>query len=602
VQPNKSPIAQLVFIFRYCGRIFWQTNGRLFLLLMFINIIPSLVIVPNLLLDKLFFDTIINNLHQPLSQAVVKIIIWIVVGRFSLALIRALSNRLSGYYARKFYWQLWQKTEVIIGKKYATVGVPTIEDPKFKDRYQKIDSESRNRLQTIAQNFILTPQYITGIFSSLSLFFLGQPWIVILSLASLIPTIWIDRIFIKRGYELETSIMSLHRKRSLYSNSLANNRSYLESRLLNIFNYLGSKITDIWQEIITKRLRLERRKRFGEFLAGVVDDAVSYSFDGVFAIQALLGQISVGTLQAYIRAISSFKSSVSSLTTAFLELYENYLYVSDLVWFLELDTPYFNSLGKNFPIKISQGIDFKDVWFKYPQSEEWILKGVSFHIDPAQNIAIVGENGAGKTTLIKLMCGFYTPTKGEITIDGISVSNLNKPDYWHNLSVLFQEFDVYGVTVGESIGIGDVSRISSESEVAKYAKLSEIDEWINTLPLKYNNSLYRNFDKGVSPSAGQWQRIGIARTLFKQAPIIILDEPTSNVDPKAEEEIFNQILKLGQKKNIIFISHRFSTVRRADKIIVISGGSVSEQGNHDQLINKKGQYAKLFQLQAKNYQ
>jgi ATP-binding cassette, subfamily B, bacterial len=598
----KSPLNQLLFIFRYCGSLFWETDGKLFIFLMTLSLIPSLVIVPNLLLDKLFFDTIVSNLNKPLTDSLIRLIILIVIVRFCLVMLRTLSNRMGGYYARKFNMKLYQKAEVLIGKKYATVGVSYIEDPNFKDRYQKIDNESRSRLQSIAEDYILIPQYLTGIVSALSFFVIGQPWVIVISLVSLIPNILVDQKYIKKAYELETHLSMIHRRRGQYSSYLGRGRSYLESRLLNIHDYLGTRVHDLWQEIIDKRLRVERHKRTGEYLAGAVDDAASYTFDGIFAVQALLGKITLGTVQAYIRAISSFKDSFTNLTVSLLDLYENYLYVSDLVWFLHLDNPYFNDKGKQFPQNIPQGIAFKNVWFKYPQSDNWILKGVDFNIDPQQNVAIVGKNGAGKTTLIKLLCGFYEPTHGEITVGNIKVSHLNKPDYWKNLSILFQDFDGYGITARESIAVSHIDKVQNTEEISRFAKLSEIDDWISDLPLKYDNPLTRDFVKGVNPSSGQWQRIGVARTLFKEAPIMVLDEPTSNVDPEAEEQIFNQILKFGAEKLVVFISHRFSTVRQADKIIVLDDGKIIENGTHEELMREGGEYSRLFALQAKNYQ
>jgi ATP-binding cassette subfamily B protein len=203
---------------------------------------------------------------------------------------------------------------------------------------------------------------------------------------------------------------------------------------------------------------------------------------------------------------------------------------------------------------------------------------------------------------VKLLCGYYAPQKGRVTISGININDINKVDYWSKLSVLFQESDAFGITVREIIAAGNISKIADQKSVIEHAKLAQIDEWIQSLPLKYDNPIGRDFEKGVSPSSGQWQRLAIARTLFKNPEIMVLDEPTSNVDPQAEENIFNQILATGLDKIILFISHRFSTVRRANKILVLENGKISEQGTHDQLLNADGTYARLFRLQAKNYQ
>ena len=598
---KKSSFGQIWFILKFAGRLYWETDKRVFLLVMLLNSVTSLVIVPNLLLDKLFIDTLVSNIGNPDFSKAFSVVLTIVFARFALATFRTLANRFSGYFARKFLWKLYQKMEVIVGQKYASISVPTIEDPAFKDRYQKIERESLNRLQRVAENYIRIPQHISGILFSLSIFVFSQPLIVVVSLLSLVPTIISDRIFIRRGYELETKVSLLHRLRGIYSHFLNRTRSYMELRLLNVHNYFGKRIHEIWDEIINRRLALEKKRRTADFLAGIFDDIISYGLDGVFALQILIGKISLGTGQAYIRAISNFKDSVTSLTAAFSELYENFLYIDDLIWFLDLEEPYFNKKGQKFPDKISQGITFDNVWFRYPGTREWILKGVSFNIDPKQNIAVIGKNGAGKTTLVKLLCGFYQPDKGKITIDGVSIADLNKPSYWRQVSALFQDFENYGVSARESIAISDPEKSTDTELVRSYARMAQIDDWIISLPLKYDNPLIRDFKHGVAPSSGQSQRVGISRTLFKEGQILILDEPTSNVDPEAEEEIFNKILSLSQEKIIVFISHRFSTVRLADKILVIEKGVVSEQGSHEELLQLNSTYARLFRLQAKNY-
>lgn len=251
---------------------------------------------------------------------------------------------------------------------------------------------------------------------------------------------------------------------------------------------------------------------------------------------------------------------------------------------------------------LQAGITFNHVWFKYPGLDTWILQDVSFTVTPTENIALVGENGAGKTTLVKLLAGFYQPTRGQILIDGLPVSDYSRLSYWRRLAVFFQEFEAYDFNARESIAYGNLDKIDDLSEVKRYAQMTDIDAWIDTLGQKYEHPLSRSYEQGVSPSTGQWQRLALTRTLIKDSSILILDEPTSNVDPQAEENIFNEVLDLGKNKIIIFISHRFSTVRRADRIFVLDKGTIIEQGSHDELLKKKGQYAHLFKLQAKNYQ
>jgi len=598
---TRSALFQFWFILKFAGKFFWATSPSILLITIFFNSINSLVIIPNLLIDKAFIDTLVGNIGRPLTSEVIRLVIMLVIARLGLQLVRTAGRALSGYYTRLFFWRNYQRIEILVGEKYATIAVPTLEDPQFKDRYSKIEREGLNKLQRIGENYIRLPQHIVGIASSLSIFALTQPWVILVSLISLVPSVLVERWFIRRDYELDTAVAQLHRKRGLYYWYLGRTRSYLEQRILSIHKYLSSHIMHFWDQIIDRRSSLYARRRFYGFIAGISDDAVSYTFDGVFAFQALLGRITIGTTQAYIRAIGTFKQSVSDLTAAILEMYENYLYLADLVWFLELENPYFNNLGKKLPGPISRGIRFDHVWFKYPGTTDYVLKDVSFEILPRQNIAIIGKNGAGKTTLVKLLCGFYQPDKGRISVDGIEVADLNKPDYWQKLGTLFQESSEFGITAKEVISVGNVNRKIDLDKIKAMARASGIDDWIEKLPLRYDNPINRDFEKGVTPSTGQWQRLIISRTLYRDPEVLILDEPTSNVDPEAEEKIFQQILSLGKNKIIMFISHRFSTVRKADSILVLENGKVSESGTHQQLMAKNGTYARLFSLQAKSY-
>lgn len=596
-----SPLSQLWFLLKYSGRFFWQTDAKTFIGVMVLNAVTSIVIVPNLYLDKLFLDTLIGNLGQPLTQEVTRMVILIVGARFGLQLFARAARRLSGYYARYFFWKNFQRIESLVGVKYATIPVPVLEDPAFKDRYQKVERESLNKLQRIGENYLRIPQYVTGIISSLSFFALGQPWVIAVSIAALLPGIWVERVFIKKDYQLETSVSRLHRKRGMYYYYLARSRSYLESRILNIHQYLSRQVSVLWEEIINKRLSLLKSRRMAGFSVDSFESAVSYSFDAVFGLQALAGRITIGTAQAYIRAISTFKQSTSDLTTAIMDMYESYLYLDDLVWFLNLETPYYNEGGAKLTGAIEK-IEFEHVWFTYPGTQNPILKDVSFVINPGENVAIVGKNGAGKTTLVKLLAGFYVPDKGRVLVNGHSVETLHKPSYWKKLSALFQESDAFGITIKETLAIGNIQESGNEAKIKKLARTTQIDEWIEKLPLQYDNPIGRDFEQGVAPSTGQWQKIVIARTLFKDGDVMILDEPTSNVDPEAEEKIFKEILEVGKEKIIIFISHRFSTVRQADRIIVMEDGTVTEQGSHTELMQQEGTYARLFRLQAKSYQ
>jgi len=601
MKKTASPLKQMWVILKFSCKFFWETDKSTFIWVILSNAVPSLIIIPNLLLDKSFIDSLVKGIGHPINQTLVNTIIFIVIARFFLSSFRSISNRTSGYLARKFFWRNNQRLEVVIGEKYATISVPTLESSSFKDRYLKIEREGISRVNRIGENIVRIPQHLIGIISSLAIFSLTEPLVILFSFISLIPNILVDRWFIKKDYENDTAVGLLHRKRGMYSYYLGRARSYLELRILNIFEYLGQKINSLWDEIIIKRLKLQSKRRIYLTFAGIFDNGVSYSFDALFAIQAMLGKITIGTAQAYIRAISSFKQSVTDLTAAILEMYEHYLYIEDLVWFLNLENPYYNNSGVKLENTIAH-IRFDHVWFKYPHSDQWILKDISFEIHPKENIAIVGKNGAGKTTIVKLLCGFYEPDKGKIFVNDISVKNINKPIYWRKIATLFQDSDTFGLTAREAISVSNTSKMHDFTQIKTAAKVAQLDDWLESLPLKYDTPMIKDFENGVSPSSGQWQKLIIARTLFKDPEVLILDEPTSNVDPEAEEKIFQEILKIGRDKIIIFISHRFSTVRKADNILVLNKGGVEEIGTHENLMKNSGLYSHLFTLQAKNYQ
>jgi ABC-type multidrug transport system fused ATPase/permease subunit len=407
---------------------------------------------------------------------------------------------------------------------------------------------------------------------------------------------------IKLEYATEKKLSNAYRYRNMIIYYLIRAKSYLELRLLNINNFLSQKLSRYQMEIINGKQYREKQRVVFRTIGNLPYQVFSFALNAYFFYFALARIITIGTSQIYIRAVATFSDNFGSLVSSILEFYENYLYVSDLTWFLSLQPSRELDVGHNFPEKLQTGITFDHVWFKYPGVDTWILQDVNFTVSPTENIALVGENGAGKTTLVKLLAGFYLPTQGRILIDGIPVDEYSRSSYWRRLAVFFQEFETYDFNARESIAYGNLEKIDDVAEVSRFAKMTDIDPWINSLGAKYEHPLSRNYEKGVSPSTGQWQRIALTRTLIKDSAILILDEPTSNVDPQAEENIFNEVLDLGKNKILIFISHRFSTVRRADRIFVLEKGTVVEQGSHEELLKKKGQYAHLFRLQAKNYQ
>ena len=253
------------------------------------------------------------------------------------------------------------------------------------------------------------------------------------------------------------------------------------------------------------------------------------------------------------------------------------------------------------PEKIKTGFEFKNVYFAYPESDNQILKDISFDIKAGEKIAFVGQNGAGKTTLTKLLLRFYEPTSGEILLDGININQYNKADYQEYFGVLFQDFFKYEFSVKENIAIGKIDEINNYERIQKAAELSLADEVVSELKYGYEQQLGKRFAKGQELSGGQWQKIALARAYMKNAEVMILDEPTSALDAKAESEVFERFIGLIKDKTSVIISHRFSTVRQADRILVLQEGKILESGTHNELMENNKLYAQLFTLQAEGY-
>jgi ABC-type multidrug transport system fused ATPase/permease subunit len=553
-------------------------------------------------LDKLFIDTLIQAVGKSDWWPSFKVIVIVVILRYLLSTYRNIASRGVGYTNNTLSRKFSSKIDELLAIKHSQIDIEMIENPEFKDRFAKIEREGSGRAFQIVSSFAELPRTIAGIISSLSIFITFNIWVVLLSIVFTIPGVLLDAVNTKKEYLLEDNLKTKYRMWSMLTYFLIRAKSYMELRLLGISDFLIKKMTGIQNEIIETKRIARKQRLIARTIISIPEDFYFYALDAYFGFLAILGKITIGSAQAYVRAIANFKDNFTALTGAIIQYYENYLYVADVIWFLDLNPKQDVRRGKKFLPTTNPGIVFKDVWFRYSNSEDWIIKGVNFKIDPRDNVALVGENGAGKTTLVKLLCGFYLPTKGEILINGVNLNKYSLITYWKQLAVLFQDFEEYDFSARESISYGNIEKVNNLAEIKKYAQMADIHDWIESLQLKYETPMSRWYTKGVTPSGGQRQRIGIARTLIKNGKIIVLDEPTSNVDPQAEEDIFNEVLKLGKNKILIFISHRFSTVRRADKILLLENGTISEQGSHDELMKQKGKYAHLFNLQAKSYQ
>jgi len=598
-------LGQIIFTLKEVAKLTSTINRKLLFLAFFLNAIWGFLAIPGFYLEKLIIDKLVESIGSPDIYPVLYSAGILLMLALLLSLFRNILGSYTGFLRRVLSRYFDAELGVMIGQKLAELDMETLDDPVFQDRFSKVEKEYGRRAWGLMMPLSNIPNYLVGFISSVAILLILNPLIALGVILVSLPQIFIDSKYIKKGYEIWTKNSANRRVWGWLNMYLVRNRNFMELKLLNLSDYLAKRIRKISKAIIDERYKLNKKREFSRFGSIIPLTVFEFGVSLFLVFWVVIGRITVGSFQLYTRTLRNAEQNLASLVSSLLEIYENYIYVRDLVWFLNLKASIKSKRGSISADNIKDfSLEFKDVWFKYKKSQPWVLKGIDFKISPGERIAIVGPNGAGKTTLIKLITRFYDPQKGAILVDGKKLNEFNIKQWRDKFTVLFQQFEGYPFSVRESIGFGDIKRIKSIKGIKKAARETGIDEYVESLPLKYNNPLTARFEKGVQPSTGQWQRIGISRVLFrKDAKFIMLDEPTSNVDPEAEEKIFRLLEKKtrGENKTLIFVTQRFSTVRAADRIMVVDDGEIIEQGTHKQLMAKKGKYAKMFTLQAQAY-
>ncbi|MHA2055567.1 MAG: ABC transporter ATP-binding protein, partial [Candidatus Hodarchaeales archaeon] len=553
-------------------------------------------------LEKLIIDKLISSVGAVDYRSVFYSVGLLVFLAIALSLIRNLLGTFNRYLRRILTTIFDQELTIIIGHKLAELDMGTIENPDFRDKFNKIETESGRRAWGLMMPISDIPNYLVGFISAVLVLIFVHPLISLAIVAVSLPGIFINSRFIKKGYELSAELSPLRRVRGWLYYYLVRNRNFMELKLLRLSDSLAQKLRKVSNEIIEKRMEYRKRRELSGFVGFIPLSIFELGLSLALIYWVVIQKITVGSFQLYLRSLRSAEQNLSGLAASLLEIYENYMYVTDLVWFLNLDPIVGKKTVKGKKISDRISISFKDVKFRYQETQPWAINGVNLSIKSGDKIALVGENGAGKSTLIKLLARFYDPQKGQVLINKTNLEDIDNSEWHKQLAILFQQFEIYPFSVKESIGYGDVRNVRSLKRVKEAAGKTGVDKYIESLPRKYDNPIAPELEGGVKPSAGQMQKIGISRMLFREdAKVLILDEPTSSVDPEAEEKIFKELTEITKEKILMFVTQRFSTVRVADRILVMHNGKIIEQGTHKDLMKLDGKYAKMFNIQAKAY-
>jgi len=497
---------------------------------------------------------------------------------------------------------LGQRVNVMILEKAQTLQLRDFEDSEFYDKLVRARREASQRpLSLVTRTFGLL-QNLISLVSFAFLLVQFSPWAVVVLLLAGLPAFVAETKFAGDAFRLFRWRSPETRMQIYLETVLTREDGVKEVKLFQMGPRLLQRYRDIFKKLFKEDRKLTIRRDSWGFVLGVLGSIAFYVAYAWIALTAVKGQITLGQMTMYLMVFRQGQSAVSAMLTAIGGMYEDNLYLSNLYEYLE--QPALPNLGElSAGPNPDDGIRFEGVSFQYPGATQAALDNINLHLKPGQSMALVGENGSGKTTLIKLLSRLYDPTEGRILLDGADLKQWNVEALRERIGVIFQDFGRYQFTVGENIGTGDVRRFDDESGWQRAADMAKADDFIQAMPKSYQTQLGRWFKGGRELSGGQWQKVALSRAFMReQADILVLDEPTAAIDARAEAEVFEHFRQLSHDKITILISHRFSTVRMADHIVVIEKGQLIEQGSHEELMQNQGHYAQLFTLQAKGYQ
>ena len=527
---------------------------------------------------------------------------WLIGGEFGLAIISDLLSRGTSLTDALLGDQYAINSSVGIIRKTSALNLSQLEDSEFYDKLERARQQTTGRVGLMS-NVLTQGQDIMIIFSLLGGVLLFEPWLIILLVVSIIPTILNEIKFSGTSYSLARSWTQERRELDYLRYAGASDVTAKEVKLFGLAGYLAERFKVLSDKYYAESKKLAiRRTSWGTFF-NVVGTGAYYGAYVLIVFRTVAGLFTLGDLTFLSGSFNRLRSKLQGFFTRFTDITERALYLQDYFEFLDLRQEDHGTEGTlPLPAKIKKGFEFRNVGFKYPKSERWVVRHINFDLRAGEKLAFVGENGAGKTTLIKLLLQFYAPNEGEILLDDININLYNKNEYQQYFGVIFQDFVKFELTLRENIAVGEIAEIHNQPKIDDAAEKSLANQVISELPFGYEQQLGKRFKLGKDLSGGQWQKIAIARAYMKNAEVLILDEPTSALDARAETEAFNRFIQLTEGKTAVIISHRFSTVRIADRIMVLKDGAVLEIGTHLELMQNDRLYAELFRLQAAGYQ
>jgi len=580
-------------------RIVWESGPAVVIFGLLFRLIGSVLPIALLWITKLIIDGIVTAVshHQPVSPR----FWWLVAGEFGVAIVAGVLTRAIDFLDALLADKYTRHVSIAVMRHASELDLTAYEDPVFYDRLERARVQATDRLAMIQSIGRLIQQSVTAVTMSVSIV-VYSPWLLLLLIAGVLPAFLGESHFAFLGYAKNFRQTPIKRQLDYLRILGGSKEAAKELKLFGLSRYLTERFASLSDVIYSQDVALARRRLAAGSWFSVVGTLGYYSAYAWVIWRTLAGALSIGTLYFLASAIQQASLNIQQVFSTLAGIADQALFLTDLLAFFGMQ-PTIRSKPNALPAPrpIRRGFEFQNVSFRYPGTDRLVLRGLNFHLHPRERVALIGENGEGKTTIVKLLTRLYDPSEGEILLDGIDLREYDLEDLYREIGVIFQDFMRYEMTAGQNIASGRIEDLGNLPLLEESARKSGADQVIERLPGGYDQMLGRRFEGGVDLSGGEWQKLALARAYLRDSQVLILDEPTAALDARSEYEVFRRFAELTRGKMALFISHRFSTVRMADRIVVLEDGKIAEEGTHEQLSNLGGRYAEMFELQAASY-
>lgn len=591
-------------------RLVWRTSPGLTVSTLLLRLIRALLPVLALFIGKLIIDDVValtqltdrpSTLLGWWDAGLLDRLAWLIGIEFALAVISDILGRVVSLFDSLLSEKFSNTTSVSLMEHAATLDLEDFEDSELQDQLDRARRQTSGRMTLLSQLFGQAQDLVTIIGFAVGLV-VYAPWLIVLLVLALVPAFLGEAHFNAQSYALAYARTPEQRELDYVRQTGASVESAKEVKIFGLNSFLIQRYRELATKFYTANRRLAiRRAGWGSVLTalGTVGYYTAYAY---LTWRTLTGELSIGDLTFLSGSFRRLRTLLEGLLIGFSQTAGQALYLDDLFSFFEIEPEIHSPPDpRPFPVPIRQGFYFEDVGFRYPGAERWAVRHLNFQLKAGEVLALVGENGAGKTTLVKLLARLYDPDEGRILLDGHDLREYDLEELRSNIGVIFQDFVRYHLTAAENIAVGRIEERDDRARIEIAAERSLADEVIRKLPDGYEQVIGKRFRTGVDLSGGEWQKVAIARAYMRDAQVLILDEPTAALDARSEFEVFQRFKDLSFGKTAVLISHRFSSVRMADRILVLADGTVEAMGTHRELLSQRGRYAELFELQAAGY-